>query len=109
MKKLIIALVILAGVLGTAEARRHAGYGSWDTGTGSNPQSEHVDGYQRRDGTYVAPYERTQANDTLNDNYGTRGNNNPWTGKTGNGPTDYDRNQGGSLGGNNQSGGWLGN
>lgn len=91
MRKLIVAAVLMAGI-GTAEARRSS-YDTWDTGSGSNPQSERVSGYTKENGTYVAPYERTKANDTVNDNYGTRGNENPWTGKTGTGQTDYDRQQ----------------
>lgn len=93
MKKLIVAAILTAGLLSVAEAgHHHRDYGS-DVGTGSNPSSERVEGYTKRDGTYVAPYERTKANETLNDNYGTRGNDNPWTGKRGTGDTDYDRQQ----------------
>jgi hypothetical protein len=39
-----------------------------------------------RDGskdTYVQPYQRTAPNDTLRDNYSTRGNTNPYTGERG--------------------------
>jgi hypothetical protein len=42
-----------------------------------------VNGYSRRDGTYVAPYERTSPNSTRSDNYSTQGNVNPYTGKEG--------------------------
>src|SRR4051812_19073256 len=88
MKRLVIIAVAIAAMLGSAEARRESNpYG--DYGTGSNTQTEHVNGYERKDGTYVAPYERTQANTTRDDNYGTRGNYNPYTGKTGTGNTDY--------------------
>lgn len=38
-----------------------------------------VDGYYRRNGTYVAPYIRTSPNHTRDDNYSTRGNINPYT------------------------------
>jgi hypothetical protein len=38
-----------------------------------------VDGYYRRNGTYVAPYIRTAPNQTRDDNYSTRGNINPYT------------------------------
>lgn len=107
MKKFIVAALVL-GAIGSVEARRHSDYGAWDTGSGSTSQSEHVNGYERRDGTYVQPYERTKADNTLDNNYGTRGNQNPWTGTTGTGPTDYDRQQGKSYGGLN-TGGQLGN
>ena len=56
-------------------------YGGY--GTGSNPQSEAVQGYTNRNGTYVPPYERTVPNSTQMDNYGTRGNVNPYTGAYG--------------------------
>jgi hypothetical protein len=50
----------------------------------------HVGGYTRKDGTYVAPYERTAPNNTRNDNYSTRGNVNPYTGENGTKPRDED-------------------
>jgi hypothetical protein len=48
----------------------------------------HVNGYTRKDGTYVAPYERTAPNSTRNDNYSTQGNVNPYTGVAGTKPRD---------------------
>ena len=46
-------------------------------------QSVHVSGYERANGTYVQPYERTSPNSTRSDNYSTKGNVNPYTGKAG--------------------------
>ena len=93
MKRLSLFVLFVALGTSSAYARRSSyDYGSYDYGTGSNSQTEHVSGYQRKDGTYVAPYERTKANNTVDDNYGTRGNYNPYTGKTGSGPTDADNN-----------------
>ncbi|MBO6271574.1 hypothetical protein J6O48_02200 [bacterium] len=43
----------------------------------------HVRGHYRSNGTYVTPYNRTRANYTKMDNYSTRGNSNPYTGKWG--------------------------
>jgi hypothetical protein len=43
----------------------------------------HVRGYVKKDGTYVAPHERTAPNSTTLDNYSTKGNINPYTGKEG--------------------------
>lgn len=43
----------------------------------------HVNGYERRNGTYVQPYERTSPNDTRVDNYSTKGNFDPYTGNAG--------------------------
>jgi|GEM_PF-2287285 len=42
-----------------------------------------VRGYTRKDGTYVAPHYRSAPNSSKLDNYSTRGNYNPYTGKTG--------------------------
>ncbi|MBU2645364.1 hypothetical protein KKI24_11715 [bacterium] len=43
----------------------------------------YVRGYQKSDGTYVQPHYRTSPNSTRNDNYSTKGNINPYTGKEG--------------------------
>lgn len=40
-------------------------------------------GYLRKNGTYVQPYHRTAPNNTKSDNYSTKGNYNPYTGKAG--------------------------
>ena len=42
-----------------------------------------VHGYTTKRGTYVAPYHRTLPDSSRSNNYGTRGNYNPWTGKNG--------------------------
>ncbi len=42
-----------------------------------------VRGYYRSNGTYVQSYYRTSPNYTKLDNYSTRGNYNPYTGKKG--------------------------
>jgi hypothetical protein len=52
-------------------------------GSGSNPNSVQSSGYERSNGTYVQPYQRTAPNATINDNYSTRGNVNPSNGKVG--------------------------
>lgn len=64
MKKLILALVALS-VAAPAMAQVR------------------VQGYTRKDGTYVAPHYRSNPNSTTSDNYSTRGNVNPYTGKVG--------------------------
>jgi hypothetical protein len=45
-----------------------------------------VKGYKRKDGTYVAPHVRSSPNKTTADNYSTKGNVNPYTGKAGTKP-----------------------
>lgn len=42
-----------------------------------------VKGYHRKDGTYVQPHYRSSPNRTKFDNYSTKGNVNPYTGKAG--------------------------
>ena len=42
-----------------------------------------VDGYTRKDGTYVAPHHRSDPNDTKADNWSSKGNENPYNGKKG--------------------------
>jgi hypothetical protein len=43
----------------------------------------YVNGYTRKDGTYVAPHYRSNSNSTQRDNYSTYGNRNPYTGSYG--------------------------
>jgi len=43
----------------------------------------HVRGYTKKDGTYVQPHERSAPNHTKADNWSTKGNVNPYTGKPG--------------------------
>lgn len=42
-----------------------------------------VQGYVRKDGTYVAPHMRSNPNSSTMDNYSTQGNVNPYTGQQG--------------------------
>jgi len=65
MKKLMLALVASALIVPAASAQVH------------------VNGYVNKNGTYVAPYYRSSPNGTTLDNYSTRGNVNPYTGKVG--------------------------
>lgn len=43
----------------------------------------YVKGYTKKDGTYVAPHYRSTPNSSKLDNYSTKGNINPYTGKVG--------------------------
>ena len=42
-----------------------------------------VNGYTRRDGTYVAPHRRSSPDGNFHNNWSTRGNVNPYTGQWG--------------------------
>lgn len=51
----------------------------------------YVNGYYKKDGTYVAPHYRSSPNSSTYDNWSTKGNTNPYTGKKGTkDPYDYD-------------------
>lgn len=66
MKKLIIAALALS-IAGPALA-----------------QSRHrVEGYTRRDGTYVAPHYQTNPDSSRTNNWSSQGNYNPYTGRAG--------------------------
>ena len=45
--------------------------------------AEHVDGYMRKNGTYVQGYERSSPNSTVKDNYSYVDSSNPYTGQKG--------------------------
>jgi hypothetical protein len=62
-----IAMAVIAGLL---------------VSTGASGQVR-VKGYVTKNGTYVAPYYRSSPNSTKLDNYSTKGNINPYTGKAG--------------------------
>ena len=53
------------------------------SGTGSKASSTTVHGYTKKEGTTVQPYHRTTPDSTQKNNYSTRGNVDPYTGKTG--------------------------
>lgn len=49
----------------------------------ASSRSHSVRGYYRSNGTYVAPHHATNRNGTKLDNWSTKGNVNPYTGKAG--------------------------
>ena len=57
-------------------------------GGGGHGGSHGVRGYVRNDGTYVAPHHATNPNNTRIDNWSSKGNVNPYTGKPGTQPLD---------------------
>lgn len=76
MRALVLVGAISIAMLcaATAEARGRGGYSSG---------SHSVRGYTTKRGTYVAPHHATNPNRTKSDNWTTRGNTNPYTGKPG--------------------------
>jgi hypothetical protein len=51
--------------------------------------SEYVNGYTRKDGTYVQPYYRSSPDNSYNNNYEVKPNVNPYSGKEGTLPPTY--------------------
>jgi hypothetical protein len=68
-----LAVIILAGAVSPAFAQTYV--------------APHV----RKDGTYVQGHTRTKPNNTVDDNYGTKGNYNPYTGQSGTQPRSYEQ------------------
>lgn len=66
MKILILSIVAASALIATSAAAQVG-----------------VSGYYRSNGTYVAPHVRTNPNNTINDNWTTRPNVNPYTGRVG--------------------------
>lgn len=65
MKRILIFSVVLVGLAASAMA------------------SEYVNGYTRKDGTYVQGHIRSSPDKSYNNNYSTQGNYNPYSGKQG--------------------------
>ncbi len=49
----------------------------------TSPKTENVKGYTKKDGTHVDAYKRTAPDSTKRNNFSTKGNVNPYTGKPG--------------------------
>jgi len=84
MKRALVAVLTFLVVL-PAFARgggHHGGYRS-ATGTGAKAAHEHVSGYTTKRGTYVHGYDRSTRDSTKTNNWSTKGNVNPETGKAG--------------------------
>jgi len=81
MTKWILAAALV--VVATGAQAQYYGGGNSSYGSGSNSQSHSRSGYMTQSGTYVAPSVATNPNNTQMDNYGTRGNYNPYSGTYG--------------------------
>jgi hypothetical protein len=78
-KLFVLAAVLAGGLVGVAQAQ--SSYPTY--GTGSNSGSHSTGAYTTNQGTYVQPHQQTNPNNTQFDNFGTRGNVNPYTGQAG--------------------------
>lgn len=102
MKKIILAAAIAVCTFSAAAKSGHGGghssrgHSSFShssighshssraaTGTGAKGAHEHVSGYTTKRGTHVAGYDRSTRDNTKTNNWSTKGNVNPETGKRG--------------------------
>lgn len=89
-----ILLCVAAFVLGSSAFAKGGGGGhssgghstASSHGHGSASESHSTSGYTKSNGTYVAPSHATNPNGTKSDNWSTKGNVNPYTGKEGTKP-----------------------
>ena len=78
MNKIALSLALIISLTATSDA--FARGGSSRVGSGG---SHSVKGYTTKGGTYVAPHYQTNPNGSRGDNWSTKGNVNPYTGKAG--------------------------
>lgn len=85
MKKAIIVLgILLAGTaMASAQYQQRSIYGGGMSGTGSNFNNHYVAPHVNSNGSVTGGHYQTNSNGTQLDNYGTRGNVNPYTGQVG--------------------------
>lgn len=86
--KTLVCAAIVCSALSVAPAfARGGGGGSHGGGSHSHSSSSggshSISSYTRSNGTYVAPSHGTNPNGTRRDNWSTKGNVNPYTGKPG--------------------------
>lgn len=84
MKNIAIVFAVLCAVSLGAQARGGGGGHSGSHASSSSYTGSHsTSSYTRGNGTYVAPSHATNPNSTKADNWTTKGNVNPYTGKAG--------------------------
>lgn len=88
---LILAAVVVLTISGNAFARgsSYGGHSSYKSSNSYGSRSDHtISGYTRSNGAYVRPSHATNPDATRSNNYSTKGNVNPYTGKYGTKPRD---------------------
>jgi len=82
MEMAIACALVIASVT-TVSAQSLLGGNTGLSGTGSNPNSHYVQPHTTSSGNYVSGHWATNPNNTQLDNFGTRGNLNPYTAAVG--------------------------
>jgi hypothetical protein len=80
---LVALLLSLSPAAAQLSGTQQPGSGAGLYGTGSNPNSHYVQPHYNSNGTFTQGHYQTNPNSTQLDNYGTRGNYNPYTGQYG--------------------------
>lgn len=78
MKKIVAIIFMMLAGSAFSKGGNHTSFS-----TGAKSEHTHVNGYTKKDGTHVAGYDRSTADSTKNNNWSTKGNTNPETGKPG--------------------------
>jgi hypothetical protein len=86
MKTAIAFVLVVAGVTGAAAQMWNE---DMSNGARSNPNSQYVQPRATQSGTYGQGYQATNPSSTRRDNYGMRGNVNPYPGAVGTRGTRY--------------------
>lgn len=77
-----IPVVIFCSFL-AANANARSSKSSYGPGTGGKAASTSVRAHVTKQGVYVPPHQRTTPDKTINNNWSTKPNSNPYTGKEG--------------------------
>lgn len=83
MKITLAYALVIAGVTTVSAQNFNSFGGSGLSGTGANPNSHYVQPHTTSNGNYVSGHWQTNPNNTQLDNFGTRGNLNPYNGTVG--------------------------
>jgi hypothetical protein len=80
----IVLLAVALALTSSASFARGSGHsGGHGSSHASSGGSHRISGYTKKSGTHVAPAHATNPNKTKRDNYSSKGNVNPYTGKAG--------------------------
>lgn len=80
MKYIALVISVMVTLSTSALAKESSSDGYKSKGLS---KSNNVRGYTKKDGTYVPPHNRTNPNNTQRDNWTSKPNQNPYTGKDG--------------------------
>lgn len=86
--RILCGVALLVTVSASAVEARGSGHSSSHSSSHVSSSTHYTRSYTRSNGTHVSGYHATNPNSTRNDNFSTRGNVNPYTGKAGTKPRD---------------------